>query len=471
MTNLVEQVERFIQEHRLLRSREKIVVALSGGIDSMVLLSILSELAPRFHWRLVVAHYNHRLRGKASERDAELAGRTAARLDLPAVSGEGEVRAFAEQEKVSIEMAARRLRHEFFARTAREQRARTIAVGHHAADQVELFFLRLLRGAGGEGLGGMKPMSFSPADRGIRIIRPLLGVGREQIQAFASERGLKFSEDETNLSLDLLRNRIRQELLPLLRTHYQPALDRTVLRAMEIAGEEGRFAGEQARAWLERAEGMDFKRLATAVQRRVIELQLIAFQIAPEFELIESLRLHAGRRLMIAPGRCLVRDRLGRIEVCEITRQKFDQARRECVLAGESGELEFGGKRIRWELQPHRPGELPRETDCEFFDADKVGASLTLRHWKPGDRFRLIGRRSETKLQDLFVNLKVPAPERRGLILAESAGGKIFWVERLRISDAFKLEPTTVRRLKWCWSPAMVCGISCGMRVAAPGGA
>jgi tRNA(Ile)-lysidine synthase len=456
MTNLVEQVETFIRENKLLRAREKALVAVSGGMDSMVLLSILHELASRFHWRLCVAHFNHRLRGRSGERDEQLVRESAARLKLPLFAGAGEVRAFAEQEKISIEMAARRLRHEFLARTARENRLRSLAFGHHAGDQVELFFLRLFRGAGGEGLGGMKASSVSPADRGLRIIRPLLAATREEIRTFASERGVPFHEDETNLSLDFLRNRVRRELLPALRRDYQPALDRTVLRAMEIAGEEARFVREQAARWLERKGKTRFARLPIAVQRSAIQLQLAAYDVPPEFDLIESLRLSPGKRIMIGPGRCVFRDRSGRVEAGEVSSKDFRRDHLPCALTGEYGVLEFGGLEIRWEIQPHRKGKIPRERNCEFFDADKVGASLVLRHWKPGDRFRPIGMERETKLQDFFVNLKIPASERRRLVLAETSDGKVFWVEKLRISEDYKLGPMTVRRLKWRWTPAKV---------------
>ena len=154
---------------------------------------------------------------------------------------------FAAQSKLSVEMAARKLRHEFLARTAQKQKISTIALAHHADDQVELFFLRLLRGAGGEGLAGMKWRSPSPADKNLARPPAAGFFQKRNLLAFARENKIRFRDDATNFSTDFLRNRIRNELLPLLRKNYQPGLDKTILRLMEIVGAEAEFVGEAAR--------------------------------------------------------------------------------------------------------------------------------------------------------------------------------------------------------------------------------
>src|SRR5208337_2330462 len=148
----------------------------SGGVDSMVLLHALHRLAKQHGWQLTVAHFNHRLRGRASDADENLVRRTAAAMKLAVVAGRADVKAFARKSKLSIEMAARKLRHEFLAREARKRKIRIVALAHHADDQVELFFLRLLRGTGGEGLAGMKWRSPLSADPRLTLVRPLLDV-------------------------------------------------------------------------------------------------------------------------------------------------------------------------------------------------------------------------------------------------------------------------------------------------------
>ena len=250
MTDLFQHVEQTIQSRRLLKRGQAVLAAVSGGLDSMTLLQILHALSTRHCWKLAVAHFNHQLRGRSSDADEKLVRQTAVALKLPLVVDRANVRKFAESSKLSIEMAARKLRHEFFVRAACERNISVVALAHHADDQVELFFLRALRGAGGEGLAGMKWRSPSPVNGKITLIRPLLGTTKFELRGFARENQIRFREDATNAQLDLPRNRVRHELLPLLRRRYQPALTRTILRVMEIVGAEAEVVGERARLWL-----------------------------------------------------------------------------------------------------------------------------------------------------------------------------------------------------------------------------
>src|SRR5262245_31021571 len=186
----------------------------------MVLLDVLRELAPRARWTLAVAHLNHRLRGRSSDADGRLVRKKAKELNLRCFVEAADVRKLAVDDGISIEMAARRLRHEFLARVAREQGIQTIALAHHADDQVELFFLRLLRGTGSEGLGAMKWSNPSPEDSTVKLVRPLLGCSKMDLRRLASERKIPFREDASNTAQDIMRNRIRHDLLPLLQKHY-----------------------------------------------------------------------------------------------------------------------------------------------------------------------------------------------------------------------------------------------------------
>src|SRR5213592_3655617 len=233
MSDLVQRIESAIQSKQLLRPQQSLLVAVSGGLDSMVLLEVLRRLAAIHLWQLCVAHFNHRLRGRDSDRDEQLVRSTAARLRIPCLVGHANVKETAHEQKQSLEMAGRQLRHQFLARVARERNVSSIALAHQADDQVELFFLRLLRGAGGQGLAGMKWTSPSPIDRNLTLVRPLLDCAKAELRQFARAAGIKFREDASNASLDILRNRVRQELLPRLRQRFQPAIARIVLRQME----------------------------------------------------------------------------------------------------------------------------------------------------------------------------------------------------------------------------------------------
>jgi tRNA(Ile)-lysidine synthase len=363
-------------------------------------------------------------------------------------------------------MAARKLRHDFFARTANDRNLRVIALAHHVGDQVELFFLRVLRGAGGEGLAGMKWRVPSPADAGITLVRPLLDTTKAELRQFARENTIRFREDATNASLDLPRNRIRNELLPLLQRRYQPALTKTVLRLMAIVGAEADVVGEIAKRWLAE-QGRDaalrrprtaqravptYDSLPPAIQRRVLQLQLSAAGVAADFELIEQLRQSPGRPVSVNTMLSVQRDVSGTVKLQTRLPAEFNLDELTMNLASRAGEATFDDVRVCWKIEPIKKFKRPAaRLACESFDADKVGGRITLRHWRPGDRFQPIGLKAAVKLQDLFTNAKISRARRRELLVAGAANGEIFWVEALRMAEHFKLTPQTKRCLVWRW--------------------
>ena len=383
MSALLDQVNQRIRTRQLLGEGQRILVAVSGGVDSMVLLHVLHDLAPSHGWQLTVAHLNHQLRGRSSDADERLVRRTAAGLKVPLVAGKVAVKEFARARRLSLEMAARELRHGFLARVARKRRIHVVALAHHADDQVELFFLRLLRGSGGEGLGGMKWRTPSPSDPDIALVRPLLDLPKAALAEYTAECDVPYREDASNARLDFRRNHIRHKLLPLLRRKYQPALDKTILRVMEIVGADAEFAAMAAREWLgqggspkselrrakgEGRMGSAFDDLPVAVQRRCVQLQLFSQGIAPEFELVEQLRVTADRPVAISGASALryaVRDGSGRVRLQVARPDEFLAGSLEVNLEGRTGEAEFGGVRVRWQIGSHkaaRPAGAERTT-------------------------------------------------------------------------------------------------------------
>ena len=321
--DLPEQVETAIRERKLFRDGQKILVAVSGGLDSMALLALLHRLAPAHRWRLTVAHFNHQLRGQASQADEQLVRRQARSLGWPVAVGRGAVQALARRRGWSAEMAARELRQAFLARAARQRGIGTVATAHHADDQVELFFLRVLRGAGSAGLAGMKWSSL-PAGRDLAFVRPLLGHSKSDLAEFARAHRVLFSEDASNASLDILRNRVRHELLPLLRAKYQPALDKCVLREMELARAEGDLISALAAAWLARSRRQPLARLPVAVQRQVIRHQLYQLGQPVDFDLVEGLRTRPDHPLPAASGHCLILTANGLVRLQKTEKMAFD---------------------------------------------------------------------------------------------------------------------------------------------------
>lgn len=459
VTDLLHHVESAICQRRLLIPGQKLLVAVSGGVDSMVLLHALHRLARQHGWKLGVAHFDHQLRGRASRADARFVQRAAATLKLRFFGGQAPVKAMAVQSKMSTEMAARKMRHEFLARIARENDVSVIALAHHADDQVEHFFLRLFRGAGGEGIAGMKWRSPSPADKNVALVRPLLDCPKFDLLAYAHEHKIRFREDATNASPDHLRNRIRNELLPLLRKKYQPGLDKTVLRLMDIIGADAELVASAAQNFCRnrRAEPQEsFVRLPVAVQRKAVQQQLIDFGLIPDFELVEHLRGSPGKPASVGVGLTVACDASGKVACREQFDADFNPASIVMKLAGSRGSVRFAGRRMNWRrklmenycVPIKKTGRNPAVIR-ECFDASAVGDQIVLRHWRPGDRFQPIGLKSPAKLQDLFVNAKIPASRRRSLILATTAQNEVFWVEGLRIGEKFKLTRETGQMLEW----------------------
>jgi tRNA(Ile)-lysidine synthase len=452
VTDLLQHVARSIHSRELLRRKQRILVAVSGGVDSMVLLHVLHRLAANARWQLAVAHLNHQLRGRNSNADEKLVKLTAKKLGLQFVGGRANVRLRARDQKESIEMAARRERHNFLARVAARRQIDTIALAHHADDQIELFFLRLFRGSGGDGLSGMKWCNASPVNPKLKLIRPLLDVNKADLKEFARENKVAFREDASNRRLDIQRNRIRKELLPLLRRKYQPAVDRTVLRVMEITGADAEFANQAAIGWLREKRRPAYDKLAPAVQRRCIQLQLLEKKLRSDYELVEWLRMNRNRAITVSPLKIVLLTADGELRMQQPEPAGAEGSPIEVELKKPAGTATFGNLEIHWRIKrrpiPHQP---EYGAGREFFDADKVGSRIIFRHWRPGDRFQPIGMPASVKLQDLFANRKIPRSQRHELVVVTNKAKAVVWVEKLRISEQFKLSKQTKRILQWHW--------------------
>ena len=450
MSDLIRRVEKAIQDRRLLAESNAVLVAVSGGLDSMALLYALHTLSKTHGWKLVVVHFNHLLRGEESDRDERLVARTAASLGLSFESSRDDVKQFARARKISTEMAARALRHQFLARTARALGIRHIALAHHADDQIELFFIRLFRGAGTAGLAGMKWSSPSPVDWDLTLVRPFLAEPKSELLRFARANKVRFRHDRTNRSTDILRNRIRRKLLPQLRRQYQPEIHRTVLRAMELMRGESEFIETTAKAWLRKPRRAGWDALPLSVQRAVIQNELLRLGIHPQFEWVEELR-GESRWITLAPGVICRRTAGGTLEKRVNEGRNFTPAEALIILGRRSGTSDFDSCRFRWRVRAGTKRPRRKNPGVELFDAAAVGDRIILRHWRPGDRFQPIGMSRSAKLQDLFTNQKIPRQARGTLVVATTLRDEIFWVEGLRIGERFKIGPATKEILRWGW--------------------
>lgn len=295
------------------------LIGVSGGRDSIVLLHQLVEQGYR---RLVVCHLDHKLRGRQSRADARFVEKNALELNLDLELAAVDIAALAKKQKISIETAGRNARYQFFAEVARRRRCRTIFLGHHADDLVETFLINLFRGSGTGGLAGMREIATRQIDKTeLTIVRPLLGIWRDEIDRYVARHHLKYREDATNKSLVPLRNRVRRQIIPYLEKQFGRPIRRSIWRVASIASDEKAFFDELLPANLSKVRQLAVKPLLAmpiAVQRRMVHEWLQAADIPNmSFDLVERVRALLDISNKVAktnlPGRRYVRRRSGTI--------------------------------------------------------------------------------------------------------------------------------------------------------------
>jgi tRNA(Ile)-lysidine synthase len=447
-----------IQRHALVRRNARVLVAVSGGSDSVALLLLLRELEQVGELTVVgVAHLNHGLRPDAG-RDEQFCRALADEIGVAFRSEIVDVRAQAEASRISIEDAGRRARYEFFERIADELNADTIATGHTKDDQAETFLLRLLRGAGPRGLAGIHP-------RVGRVVRPLLEISRDDLRAYLALRDQPFCEDVTNADVSISRNRVRHELLPLLRDRFSPSIQDVLAREASIARQdEDRLQQEAidlASSIVLRGETRDTVELDRsalialhpAIAVRVARLAL--HRVAPgRFvgfnhieRLLEFARQPDERGTLSLPGQHVAR----RGPTLVLSKARFTPFSNSFqVLLSIPGEVTFGSWAISATRCPRAVSHWEGELDWEHrrweavLDAERVSPVLTVRSRRPGDRFKPLGMGGrEKKLQDVLVDRKIERERRDSLPLVVDEIDRILWVVGEAVSEDFRVtEPS-----------------------------
>lgn len=434
---IMHRVRQILLSQEGLRD-SALVVGVSGGLDSMVLLHVLAHVAPRLGIRIEAAHCHHGLRGRAADLDEKCVQEATTKLRVGFHTARFDVRGAADHSGESIEMAARRLRHRFLARTAVELGSRWVALAHHADDQAELVLLRLFRGAGSDGLSGMSLRSPSPADDRVQLLRPLLGFSRSELEEVAGKRQIRFRKDRSNLDPTILRNRIRHRILPFLCRQLTPALPRILNRVAEIAAAESEHLEAEATHWRQNGREDTFGTLSLALQRIVLRQRLLELGQIPDFDSIESLRteLRSPSRLKTPGGPEPVRD-------SQPTDEASLDLRRKGAVPWRSG-------LFRWTVTSKRPGRSPG-TEC--LDADRVGIRAKIRIRRTGDFYQPLGMPAPSRLKNLLMARKVPRGDRDSRFVIEIPDGRIAWVEGLPPGETFKHSEKTRRWLRLWWEP------------------
>ncbi len=424
---MLERVLKTISRYNMLAPGARVAVAVSGGADSVCLLHILSECAAQLGVTLAgVAHFNHKLRGAASDEDERSVEELAARLRLPFYCSAAEMGLVRD----NLEQASRRARRDFFASLMQRAEVDCVALGHTRDDQAETVLFRLLRGSGLAGLAGIYPVTPD------RFIRPLIGVTRADVEEFMRARGIEWREDASNQETRFARNRIRHDLLPQLARDWNPRISEALSNLADLALEEelwwkGALDG-QAVEWDERSGGIELNALALTTLPRALARRLarrailrakgdlLGIEYAHVERILELAARDAGHGHLCLPGLDVLRS--------------FDRIRflsSGLLLPPDPIEVTVpgtytapdGNSRIRLELS-EACANLSKELSW-----GRIPAPVVLRGWRPGDHYRPVGQFRDQKVKEMFQRARVPSWQRRFWPIL-SSGNKILWARQ-----------------------------------------
>lgn len=418
---------------------QRVGVAVSGGPDSVLLLHFMNKLARAWGLAIAAVHFNHRLRGAESDGDEALVRDLAAELQIEFLRSEANVRRAARERRRNLEAVARDLRYRYFFSLIDQDQLDCVATAHTANDQAETVLMRLLRGTGTRGLGGIYPVLEG------RVVRPFLGVTRAEVMEEIAARGLSYRVDSSNLSARLLRNKVRMELLPMLAKEYNPGiialLNQLADRARDDEAYMERAARDRAHPWRVR-EGKEerlpvraLSEFPPALARRVLRQMWEAVRGSSPgltHAQVESLRRFAAEaqsgKIQTLPGNALARKEFTWLVLAPVAREK--SADGFCYAVTFPGELpvrELGYTFHFKIVKRDDPRKAYNLNKLMGLDPQKLCGELVLRNWRAGDSYCPAGSRGVRKLKDLFREHKIPEVRRQGWPVLLCAG-KIVWV-------------------------------------------
>ncbi len=455
LREISQRVAATIRHYEMLARGQRVGVAVSGGADSVCLLQVLLELAPSLDLTLTVLHLDHQLRGEESRADARFVRDLAARLGLPILERQATLPA-----RGNLEAAARTARLAFFREAIESGAVERVAVGHTRSDQAETVLFRLLRGSGTAGLAGIRPVTSTG------IVRPLLQVDRDEVEAFLRERSIPWRDDSSNASRQFARNRIRRELLPQLAREWNPGIAANLARTADWAqAEESYWRQELDR--LEpgclRLEGgavllsvPALGRLPLAAARRLVRRAmerarggLLGIDFRHVDKALELARREAGDGRVEAPGLDICRS----FEWVRFAKNAEPAAYRIPAAVPGVFPIPRCGCAISLELleksETFSPTQSVYNGEMGCVDWGRLSGSLEFRNWSPGDRYQPIGRSGVKKVKTLFQLARIPSWERSHWpVLVD--GDSIVWTRRFgpAVEFAAGAETRTILRVR-----------------------
>ncbi|MBD5464652.1 MAG: tRNA lysidine(34) synthetase TilS [Lachnospiraceae bacterium] len=468
---MITKVKAFIQKYHMVKPGSHILVGLSGGADSVCLFFLLYRLSKEMDFKLSAVHVNHMLRGESADSDSRFVAELCERLDIPCHSIGVPVGEIAKREKISLEEAGRKARYEVFFKTGEKIGADAIALAHHKNDQSETMLFHLARGCGISGLRGIRPVRKGR----IGVIRPLLCVKRTEIEAYLKENHIAYVNDETNEENLFSRNKIRNQIIPLLEQELCKGAVEHMAHTAELLGEAedfllemtgqvfGRVVVKDGERFILSMEGLQKEHpyLRSSVVKKALEELAQANKDLEKVHVDKILKLcqmPVGKRISLPYGITAIRG------YKEIFLEKNGQKKEKkdeieavpvCFLPPKEGEIleihlgngaVLTAKVISCEnfmaaYCEGKKGEVPKKAYTKWFDCDKIKGCLTIRFRKTGDYFYLNGT-DKKKLKSFFIDEKVPQENRDSIYLL-SENSHVLWIMGYRISHYYKIEENT----------------------------
>ena len=431
---MIRKVRQYIDSQKLLSGNEKIIVGLSGGADSVVLLSVLQRLG----YTCVAAHCNFHLRGDESFRDEKAAEDFAQSLNIRFVKKDFDTKAIAQQRKISIEMAARDLRYEWFEELRKTHQADWIAVAHHCDDNIETVLLHLIRGTGLKGLTGMQ------AKNG-KIIRPLLNISKQEILRYAQQKSLPFVVDSSNLQDEYTRNKIRLSLLPLLQT-LNPSFDKTLLQSMKYWNETEKIYRNHILESIEKVFDKTTGRIHIQLLKTLPSPEAVLFEILKNYGFNSEQIENITQAMDSQSGKTFYSDEYELLRDREyfLIYPKTEENKTEYEIQFSDTQI-VNPVSLRFSFQNISSGyEILKNQQIATFDAEKLQFPLILRKWRQGDKFVPFGMNHFKKVSDYFNDHKFSRLEKKNTWLLCS-GKQIIWIVGHRMDNRYRVSETTER--------------------------
>lgn len=451
-----EPLLNFIKNKLYVEKNVKIVLGVSGGVDSVVMLDMMANLSLIYPFELHIAHFNHNLRGDEATHDKEYVKKLAEEYNLPFHASTGKVREYSEKNSVSIEEAARDLRYKFFERVVSTEKVEYLATAHTADDSVETFLINLFRGSGLTGLSGI------PARRNfiknIFVIRPLINFKKSDLIKYAKLRELRWREDSSNSESIYTRNKIRNTLIPFLEKEYNPNLVNILNRTSRLIQQADKYVVERVK---ENIDSVVFSSTENSINLKLPLLQTHNAFIQGEilqllFEkhfgntaltnsqidsIIDLLNANTGTRINIYQNIFALKDR----EIIVIFKEKVVEKINKKIKT--IGEYEFENFKLILSEINKNDIELDDNPLIEYLDYEFMPQFLNIRNWQKGDSFVPFGMNGRVKLSDYFINEKVSTLQKDNICVLDD-GLDIIWVIGKRFSEKYKISKDTKKFLK-----------------------